>query len=317
MRKPIVVVGSVNLDLVSKGKRIPAPGETVVGDQFQTFHGGKGANQAVAIARLGYPVSMFASVGDDEFGSRLRRGLQAEKVNVRAVLTAKNTASGCAMIAVDGKGQNSITVIPGANNALLPCVMEKHLPILRSAGMILTQLEIPLETVEFLCNLAHQLQIPLMLDPAPARPIPRRMLRCVTWLTPNETETCAFSGIAPADLTPATAPEIARKLQSSGSANVIIKMGKLGACLLGADGEAKWVPAFKVKAVDSTAAGDAFNGALAVALMQGMDPEQAVRYAAATGALSTTRAGAQPSMPTAQEVAALLNGRARPAHAAH
>src|SRR5579862_9225931 len=132
--KSIVVAGSVNLDLVSRGRRIPAPGETVTGETFQTFHGGKGANQAVAVARLGYPVSMVAKVGDDEFGSRLRNGLRVAGVRVEAVATAKNTASGVALISVDRKGQNSITVIPGANGKLLPQDLEKALPILRSAG---------------------------------------------------------------------------------------------------------------------------------------------------------------------------------------
>jgi ribokinase len=308
MPKSIVVVGSVNLDLVSIAKRIPAPGETLVGDKFQTFHGGKGANQAVAIGRLGYPVSMFAKVGDDEFGSRLRRGLHAEKVNVKAVTTAKETASGVALISVDAKGQNSITVIPGANGQLFPGDLEKSLPTLRSAGIILTQLETPLETVEFLCHFAQREHVPLMLDPAPARALPRRMLRCVTYLTPNETEAAALCGVPPTDLTPATVAEIARTLAATGAANVVVKMGRRGAYVFSADGIRKMIPSFKVKAVDTTAAGDAFNGALAVALMHGLSLEKAVRFAAAAGALSATRAGAQPSMPTSQEVAHMLNG---------
>ena len=150
MTKPIVVVGSVNLDLVCNGKRIPAPGETLTGEKFQTFFGGKGANQAVATGRLGYPVSMIAKVGDDAFGSQLRRGLRAANVNVRQVGTAKDTASGVALISVDAKGQNSIMVIPGANGKLLPHDIEQALPALRAAGMILTQLEIPMETVVML-----------------------------------------------------------------------------------------------------------------------------------------------------------------------
>ncbi len=308
MRESIVVVGSVNLDLVCVGKKIPAPGETVWGNQFQTFHGGKGANQAVAVGRLGYPVSMVAKVGDDDFGSRLRQGLRSANVNVRAVSTAKSTASGVALITVDNKGQNSITVIPGANGELRPQDLEKSLPHLRSAGMILTQLEVPMETVEYLCNLAVRLKVPLMLDPAPARPIPRRILKCVTWLTPNETETCTLCGIGPDELTPATVAGCAEKLQREGAANVIIKMGRHGAFIASADGLRKMVPAFKVKAVDSTAAGDAFNGALAVALMRGFGLEDAVRFAAAAGAMSATRSGAQTSMPTAKEVVHLLNG---------
>ena len=152
MRRSIVVVGSVNLDLVCTGKRIPAPGETVTGETFETFHGGKGANQAVAVGRLGFPVSMIAKVGDDQFGQRLRRGLREATVNVRTVTIAKATFSGVALITVDGSGQNSITVIPGANAHLLPRDLEKSLPQLRNAGMILTQLETPLETVEYLCT---------------------------------------------------------------------------------------------------------------------------------------------------------------------
>ncbi len=320
MSSSIVVVGSVNLDLVSVGKRIPAPGETIRGDKFQTFHGGKGANQAVAVARLGHPVSMVAKVGDDDFGLRLRRGLRDAEVNVRAVSVAKGTASGVALISVDSKGQNSITVVPGANDQLLPRDLEKCLPQLRSAGIILTQLETPMETVEYLCATASRFQIPLILDPAPARPIPRRMLRHVTFLTPNETETCALCGIASQDLTPETVAQFARKLQTNGAANVIVKMGSRGAFILAADGLRKMVPSFKVKAVDSTAAGDAFNAGLAVALMRGMSLSDAVRFGAATGALSATRAGAQSSMPTAAEVAQLMKAqpgtRARASEAA-
>jgi ribokinase len=303
---PIVVVGSVNLDLVSTGKRIPAPGETVTGDQFQTFHGGKGANQAVAIGRLGYPVTMVAKVGDDEFGGRLRQGLADAGVDVCAVGTARRTASGVALISVDAQGQNSITVVPGANGKLLPRDLDKSLPTLRSAGMILAQLEIPMETVEHLSEIAERYQIPLMLDPAPARPISRHVLRRVTCLTPNETEASTLCGAAFGDLTPQNARDYAEKLLKSGAANVIIKMGGRGAFVASADGLRTMVPSFKVRVVDSTAAGDAFNGGLAVALMKGMELSEAVRFAAAVGAVSVTRAGAQPAMPTAREVNRLL-----------
>lgn len=308
MRRPIVVVGSVNLDLVSVGKRIPLPGETVKGEKFQTFHGGKGANQAVGVARLGYPAGMIAKVGDDDFGRRLRHGLRAAGVNVRAVSSAGGTASGVALISVDRNGQNSITVVPGANDQLLPQDLEEFLPQLRSAGIILTQLEIPMESVEYLCSVAQRFQIPLMLDPAPARPIPRKMLRQVTYLTPNETETCVLCGAAPGELNLSTVDRFAASLLG-GAANVIVKMGKYGAWLASNDGFAKMVPAFKVKAIDSTAAGDAFNAGLAVALMDGMDLAEAVRFGAAVGALSTTRAGAQTSMPTASEVSQFLASR--------
>ena len=309
MNSSIVVVGSINLDLVSIGRRIPAPGETIRGDKFQTFHGGKGANQAVAIARLGHPVGMVAKVGDDDFGPRLRRGLRDAHVNIRSVSVAKGTASGVALISVDSKGQNSITVVPGANDQLLPRDLEKSLPQLRSAGIILTQLETPMETVEYLCTLAARFSVPFMLDPAPARAIPSRILRQVTFLTPNETETCALCGIVPEDLTPSSVGQFARKLRANGAANVIVKMGSRGAFIFAADGLSRMIPSFKVKAVDSTAAGDAFNAGLAVALMRGMAMHEAVRFGAAAGALSATRAGAQSSMPSAAEVAKLMKSQ--------
>ncbi len=309
--KSIVVVGSVNLDLVCTGQRIPAPGETVTGRNFQTFRGGKGANQAVAIGRLGYPVSMVAKVGDDEFGPRLRQGLRAAAVNVAAVGAASRTPSGVALISVDAHGQNSITVVPGANGKLLPRDLDKALPRLRSAGMILTQLEIPIKTVEYLSAIAERFAVPLILDPAPARPISRRLLRRVTYLTPNETEACVLCGTPIGSLTPQNAQEYAEKLLATGAANVIIKMGAQGAYVASADGLRTLVPSFKVRVVDSTAAGDAFNGGLAVALMRGETLLDAVRFAAAVGAVSVTRAGAQPAMPTSREVNRLLKGRAR------
>lgn len=312
MRKRIVVVGSVNLDLVSKGNKIPAPGETVRGESFQTFHGGKGANQAVAAARLGYPVSMIAKVGDDDFGPRLRDALAAEGIDVSQVGTAASVSSGVAMISVDNAGQNSITVVPGANDMLTPADLDAAQDVLRSAGMILVQLEIPMETVEHLCALASQFEVPVMLDPAPARPIPKEILEGVTYLTPNETETCTLCAIAEPQLDVATAAACATQLQAQGVANVVIKMGSRGAYVAAANGSRTQVPTFEVPVVDSTAAGDAFNGAFAVALLNHVDLQQAVRYATAAGAVSVTRAGAQPAMPTAAEVGALLanNGHA-------
>jgi ribokinase len=306
MAKQIVVIGSVNLDLVCGGKRIPAPGETVSGDRFQTFFGGKGANQAVAAARLGYPVSMVAKVGDDEFGDRLRKGLRTVGVNVSQVQVSKGTSSGVALISVDARGQNSIMVIPGANGKLLPEDIERALPMLRSAGMLLAQLEVPLETVEYVSEIAKREGIPFMLDPAPARPLPRKLLSRVSFLTPNETETCALCGIeTTSKVSLSTMTECASELKARGATNVILKLGARGA-YIHSDGLRKAVPSFKVPVVDSTAAGDAFNAGLAVALMRKLSLEDAVRYAAAVGAVSVTRAGAQPAMPTAEEVENLL-----------
>jgi ribokinase len=301
MRKQAVVVGSVNLDLVCSVKQIPRPGETLSGSRFEMFHGGKGANQAVAITRLGHPVSMIAKVGDDEFGERLRRGLKTAGVNTRPVSIARRTSSGVALISTDRQGQNSIVVVPGANGKLLPKDLEKAAPVIRSAGIILTQLEIPLETVEYLAALARRFDVPLMLDPAPARGLSARLMRQVTILTPNETEAATLCGAPNAPVSPSTARGFARRLLGKGARNVIIKMGSQGAYVAANSGEG-FLPAFKVKAVDSTAAGDAFNGGLAVALMQGQDLAGAARFGSAVAALSVTRMGAQPSMPTTREV---------------
>jgi ribokinase len=188
-RKHIVVVGSVNLDLVCFAPRIPSPGETISGATFQTFNGRKVANQAVAVAKLGHPVAMVAKVNTDEFGKRLHQGLKDAGVGVRAVTQSSKATCGVAIITTDSRGDNSIVVVPGANDEPRPRDLEAASGIIRSAGIILTQLEIPFETVEALSRLARQSAVPLMLDPAPARELPNSFLRAVTYLTPNETET--------------------------------------------------------------------------------------------------------------------------------
>ncbi len=306
MNGPIIVVGSANLDFVCSASKLPLPGETVWGNRFDTFHGGKGANQAVAASKLGSDVRMVAKLGDDEFGKSLREGLLAASVNVDDISIALDTNSGVALIAVDANGQNSIIVVPGANKELRPEDLDRCLPQLQAAGMILTQLEIPLETVEYLGQIAHAAGVPLMLDPAPARPLPRHILSCVTYLTPNETETAALCGMEADTLTPEMAVEAAETLLGAGAQNVILKMGDRGAFLATADGQRKMVAALKVTVLDSTAAGDAFNGGLATALMRGMALEQAVQFAVAVAAVSVTRSGAQTAMPNADEVATLL-----------
>jgi ribokinase len=309
MPRSIVVVGSVNLDLVCTSHKIPSPGETVWGDRFQTFHGGKGANQAVAASRLGSDVHMVAKVGDDDFGKRLREGLSAASVNTEDVSVAPGCASGVALISVAANGQNSIVVVPGANAELRPQDLDAVLPKLKSAGIILAQLETQLETVEYLSEIAHGAGVPFMLDPAPARPLPEAILRRVTYLTPNETETAALCRLGDQELTPAMVPDAADALLKTGADNVILKLGSRGVLLATRGGVREMVPAFEVRAVDSTAAGDAFNGGMASALMQGQSLHDAVRFGVAVGAVSVTRPGAQPSMPTAAEVAELLDNR--------
>lgn len=309
MRKPIVVVGSINFDLVATADHVPLPGETIIGKEFRTFHGGKGANQAVGVAKLGHPVSMLGNVGDDSFGSALKNALRHAGVAVNSVRTVKG-ASGVALINIGNDGQNNIVVVPGANGKLLPKDITARSALLREAGMILAQLEIPLITLETVAAFAHRHQIPLMLDPAPARELPSGLLQVVAWITPNESETRILCGLAPTEpVTPTTAARCADLLLARGPKNVVIKMGAQGAYLATTDGIREMVPSFAVKAVDSTAAGDAFNAGLAVSLLSGKNPREAARYASAVAAISVTRSGAQPSMPTAREVTMFLNAQ--------
>jgi ribokinase len=301
MAKPIVVVGSINLDLVGATHRIPIAGETVAGLSFQTFPGGKGANQAVAAARLGGSVSMLGKLGSDVFGEQLRESLEASKVNTDGIEIVPGS-SGVALITTDIKGANAITVVAGANALLSPADLDTHIALIRGAGIILTQLEIPLETVEYLADIATRERIPLVLDPAPARALPQSLLKCVDWLTPNETEACFLLGCAPGQLFEETLKDAANALLALGSRNVILKLGERGCYVALSDGTRQLSPAYGVRAVDTTAAGDAFNGALAVALLNGQDPLSSVSWASAVAALSVTRPGAQPSMPTSVEV---------------
>lgn len=305
MGKRILVVGSINLDLVVSTNRIPQIGETITGKDFQTFFGGKGANQAVGVARLGYPVSMIGRVGNDEFGRRLRRALSLAGVQAQAVRVTSQTPSGVALITVESQGRNSIVVIPGANGKLTPQDIRRELALVRSAGLILSQLEIPLETVDYLAAAAARFGIPFVLDPAPAQKLPSSLLKRVAWLTPNETEAGILCGASPDAVTTESARKVAKSLLKRGPQNIALKLGSRGVYWASGNGES-FVPAFKVQAVDSTAAGDAFNAGLAVSLMKGAEPPEAVRFASAVAALSVTRAGAQPSMPTAREVSRFL-----------
>jgi ribokinase len=305
-RKPILVVGSINLDLVASVRRIPACGETVAGNNFQMFFGGKGANQAVGVARLKHPVRMIGRVGDDEFGRRLRSALRRTGVEIGSVQVTPAISSGVALIAVDAQGRNAIVVTPGANGRLTPEDVDAELAHLRSAGIILAQLETPLETIERLTVVASRYEVPLILDPAPAQMLPQSLLRRVTWLTPNETEAATICGESLGRIQPGNASRYAHYLMSKGPKNVLLKLGHRGAYVASADGTGIHIPAYRVKAVDSTAAGDAMNAGFAVALMHQMDATAAARYASAVAALSVTRFGAQPSMPSASQVNSFL-----------
>lgn len=300
LHKPIIVAGSINIDLVATAHHIPAAGETVSGTGFQIHHGGKGANQAVAIARLNYPVHMIGRVGDDAFGTQLRDGLASAGVDISAVMTSPGP-SGVASIVVSAAGENSIVVVPGANALLTPHDVDAHIDLIRSGGMVLTQLETPMETVEHLAMVCAREGIPLMLDPAPAQTLPRSLLQNVSWFTPNETEAAFF--IAGQDAVEHPSSEaVAKALLGNGPRNVVLKLGARGAYVATANGIDAAVSPFRVKAVDTTAAGDCFNGAFAAALCMGNSPLASARYAAAAAAIAVTRVGAQPSMPSAEEV---------------
>ncbi len=304
-QKPIVVVGSINIDLVASAEKVPSAGETVRGADFQIHPGGKGANQAVAVARLGYPVQLIGKVGTDTFGEQLLAYLREAGVDVDAV-EKQNGTSGVAMISVSPRGENSIVVIPGANANVTPDFLNAHREKIRAAGIVLTQLETPIETVQHLAHLCQEAGIPLMLDPAPARTLPESIFRNLQWVTPNETEAAFFAAQLADDVRQLDAKQIANALLSAGVENVVLKLGSRGVYLSTAN-NAQTIPAFSVQAVDTTAAGDAFNGAFATALMLGMEQVEAARFAVAAAAISVTRHGAQPSMPTRAEVDELLS----------
>jgi len=303
MVKPIVVVGSINIDLVACSERIPAPGETISGSVFNTYFGGKGANQAVAAAKLGHPVIMIGKVGNDLFGSQLEQALEAAGVSIQCVQRTRG-ASGVALIIIDRTGENSIVVVPGANGELGPADLEKYRDILLNAGMILTQLEVPFDVVEQVAGFACSHNIPLLLDPAPARELPTQLMQDATWVTPNEVEIRHLLNGAGANPNEALAAE---QLAAKGVRNIVVKLGSRGVLLKQENETAVPVPGFPVKAVDTTGAGDAFNGAFAVGLLCGKSPVQSAKFANAVAAISVTRPGAQPSMPTRNEVEAFLS----------
>jgi ribokinase len=294
-RKPVVVVGSINMDLVARTPRIALAGETLTGTGFETTPGGKGANQAVAVARLGYPVAMVGMVGEDVFGQALLDNLGRAGVDTGAVARSSGP-SGVAQIQVAADGQNSIIVVPGANGRVVPEYIYQHERLIRSAGMVLCQLELPIETVASALELCAAANVPVMLDPAPAATLPESVWPRVTWFTPNESEASLYVG---KDL---AVGDSAKQLVAKGVKGVVLKRGSEGAYVCVAEGKDASVPAFAVKAIDTVGAGDCFNGAFAVGLLEGLDPVRAARFASAAAAISVTRRGAQASMPSRSEV---------------
>jgi ribokinase len=297
--KQIVVVGSTNTDMVVKAARIPAPGETILGGRFLMNPGGKGANQAVAAARLGAEVVFIAKVGDDLFGREAKALFAKENICTDYVLTDPSEPSGVALIMVDAKGENCIAVASGANGTLMPEDIEGLEGVIAQSDMLLMQLETPLETVRYAADVAVNLGVPVILNPAPACELPSDLYDCLEVITPNESEAELLTNIKVTD--EASAEAAARVLCDKGVLNVVITMGAKGAYVF--DGEdGVMVPAFKVEAVDTTAAGDVFNGALAVALTEELELEEAVRFASKAASISVTRMGAQASAPRREEL---------------
>lgn len=308
----IVVVGSVNADLVVRGPRLPRPGETVIGGQFYQAGGGKGANQAVAAARLAAtPVVFVGAVGDDLLGHQMRDGLVANGVDCRYLLTKPGYSTGVAVIMVDHQGQNAISVAPGANAHLTVADVDRAADALfPQAQVVLVSLEVPSQTARRALERARHAGAVTILNPAPAHPdwSQAEWLRHVDWLTPNESEAALLAGGTIGDKQ--AIEQCGRWLCAQGPKHVCITCGADGAVFIGGS-QLEWLPAFKVEAVDTTAAGDAFNGALAVALAEGKSAQQALRWAAAAAALSVTRAGAQPSLPDRHAVEAFLRAHPR------
>jgi ribokinase len=306
-RKPIVIVGSITMDLVTRTPRIPAIGQTLIGTGFETTPGGKGANQAVAASRLGYPVAMVAKVGDDAYGPALIENLKRAGVETAAMSQAPGS-SGLAPMFVADDGLNAIVVVPGANGKMDRAAVDEHTELIRSAGMVLCQLEIPMDTLSYTLDLCAQAGVPVMLDPAPAAALPDAVWGNVAWFTPNETEAAFYVGDG------TSVEDSADRLLAKGLRGVALKRGADGAYVAVAGGRAGWVKPFKVDAIDTVAAGDCFNGAFAVALLEGPDPCHdpwtAARFANAAAAICVTRKGAAASMPSRAEVDEFLRANA-------
>jgi len=311
--KPIVVVlGSLNMDFVVSVEQLPAPGQTVLGSNFQMLPGGKGANQACACGRLGsgtVMTRMVGRVGYDLFADHLKASLSAAGVDVSAVHATRSAPTGVAHIWVDGAGQNSIVVASGANHAFRSTDVAGIRASFRGASYALFQLETPLDTVQSALLIARQEGTLTMLDPAPAQALPEKFLHLVNILTPNESEACVLLGLPPTRVDVADAPDMARRLRErSGVDVVVMKLGERGCLWLDADQQV-YLDGFAVKAVDTTAAGDTFNAGLAVALAEGRSVKEALRFANAAAAISVTQIGAQASIPPRADVDSFLSSR--------
>jgi ribokinase len=315
MTKPIVIIGSINMDLICRTRAMPQRGETVMGEDFVTVPGGKGANQAVAAAKLARrsSVHMIGRVGADAFGEQLLQGLGDHRVRTEHVHATAGASTGVAMILVDRRGENSIVVAPGANARLTPADVDAAIDLIADAAVVVLQLEIPIETVRHAISLCRSKGVFTILDPAPVPPRFPEALFDVDCFTPNQTE----AGVLLANgngvhrrgrKRPPNGKQIASEFLSRGARDVVLKLGGRGAVWVGQDGQFQTAKAFPADVVDTTAAGDAFTGALAVARAEGMAVEQTLRFANAAGAICCSAFGAQPALPTRRAVERLLNG---------
>jgi len=303
MLKNILVVGSSNTDMIIKIDKIPIPGETVIGGKFFKMAGGKGANQAVAAARAGGNVTFISSVGNDVFGHEAMLGFKKDGIDVEYVKIDDEEATGTALIFIDKNGENSIAVASGANLNLDESHLKKVNEKFNNAEVLLTQLEIPINTVEEAIKIAYSAGVKIILNPAPAQPLSDELLKCISILTPNESEVELLTGIEVRD--ESDAKKAADLLLKKGIEIVIITLGVKGA-LLTTNEESKLIHGFKVEAEDTTAAGDVFNGALAVAISENKELNDAIKFAHAAAAISVTRIGAQPSAPSRDEIERML-----------
>ncbi len=301
----IIVIGSASIDFNVTTPHLPRPGETVLGDRFFQVCGGKGANQAVGCARLGGRVAMVARIGRDPAGQTIAEALRDAGVGTEFVTVDPDASSGTAHIAVDQAGQNAIVVVPGANARLSREDIDRARPAIAAAKLVMLQLEIPLDTALYALQVARECGVVTMLDPAPAptSPLPGEFYRLSTWATPNETESSALCGSVVDS--PQAAARACRALAERGIASPVVKLGARGSVHL-VHGRPEHVPAFRVRTVDTTAAGDAFAAGLGVALVEGRSGSEALLFASAAGALAATRPGAQPAMPLRAEVDSLL-----------
>lgn len=304
----IVVVGGANFDYLARGPKLPEPGETVQGDLFQEAPGGKGANQAVAAARFGLPAALVARIGNDARGQAIQRVLGAEGVATDYLITDEHAPTGIALILVGEKGEKEILAAPGANRQFQVRDVKQAASLIQSARVLLTQLETPLETVQLAVRLAHQAGVQVILDPAPAIPLPDELLHMVDVIKPNATEAQILTGTRPQDRDSARAA--ARQLLERGVGAVAIQVGAEGDLLVTAENE-YWLPHFPVESIDATGAGDAFAAALAVAVVEGRGWADAGTFASAAAALTTTKLGAQAALPSREDILQLLAQSAR------